>query len=128
LSPIVPSPSLSTSSPVAPLPSSLSSVVILVALRHSLRRRIPLRCRLSPVECLCRRATAADARDNVTTTTTVVLRIFLASAANDGEHGTGGGDGGAGRGLLVDAAAAAGGGEGRRRRWGDYLSMSCVEV
>jgi hypothetical protein len=28
----------------------------------------------------------------------------------------------------VDAAAAAGGGGGRRRRWGDYLSMSCVEL
>jgi len=39
-----------------------------------------------------------------------------------------GGDGGAGRGLRVDAAAAAGGGGGRRRRWGDYLSMSCVEL
>jgi hypothetical protein len=38
------------------------------------------------------------------------------------------GDGGAGRGLRVDAAAAAGGGGGRRRRWGDYLSMSCVEL
>ena len=32
------------------------------------------------------------------------------------------------RGLRVDAAAAAGGGGGRRRRWGDYLSMSCVEL
>ena len=39
-----------------------------------------------------------------------------------------GGDGGAGRGLRVDAAAAAGGGGGRRRRWGDYRSMSCVEL
>ena len=28
----------------------------------------------------------------------------------------------------MDAAAAAGGGGGRRRRWGDYLSMSCVEL
>ena len=45
-----------------------------------------------------------------------------------GARHTGGGDGGAGQGLRVDAAAAAGGGGGRRRRWGDYLSMSCVEL
>ena len=38
------------------------------------------------------------------------------------------GDGGAGRGLRVDEAAVAGGGGGWRRRWGDYLSMSCVEL
>ena len=45
-----------------------------------------------------------------------------------GNRLTGGGDDGTGRGLSVDAAGAAGGSGGMPRWFGDYLSMSCVEL